>query len=252
MIAGGSVLIVTGGGSGIGLATAAAWLKAGGRVAVLERNPGACERAAGEFGPEALILRADVTDEAAVAQAVADTVERFGALNAVFNNAGILGAAGPVEELSLDEWERVMAICVTGPFLVTKHAVSRLRAAGGGSVIMNASIAAIQGSAGTPAYGAAKGALLSLTASLARQLGRYRIRVNAICPGSVMGTDLAASGGLAPLTAAERAGILTRVPLGRLAAPEDIANTVLFLASDAARHMTGAVLRVDGGELAGR
>lgn len=245
-----SVLLVTGGANGIGLATAALWAEAGGQVAILDIHD--CRQAAERIGPAALGITADVTDEEAVRAALEAVSTRFGRLDAVFNNAGILGAPGHMDALSLDEWNRVMAVCATGPFLVTKHALPYLKQAGGGAIIMNASISAIHGSVSHPAYSAAKGAIMSLSASLARQLGRFRIRVNCICPGSIDGTGLGASGQVPPLTAEQRIGMISRIPLGRIGAPEDIARTVLFLASGAARHITGAVLRVDGGELAGR
>lgn len=237
----GKVLVVTGGARGIGLDTARLWREYGGQAALLDLEELPAE-------DRLLSLRADVTQEAEVRSALATVWERYGRVDAVFHNAGVLGPQCSLEELSLTEWRAVIDVHLTGGFIVSKAAFPYLKQAGGGVIIFNASIAALSGAPLYPAYAAAKAGLVSLTLSFARALGRHRIRVVAVCPGSVWGTGLLEEARGYPLTRQEMVQLIASIPLGRMASTRDIAEAVCFLASDRACHITGAVLPVDGGE----
>jgi NAD(P)-dependent dehydrogenase (short-subunit alcohol dehydrogenase family) len=235
--------LVTGGASGIGLAAAKAFAREGARVAVadLARAPD---------GDVELGLEADVTSEADVARLFEEIDQALGGLDVVVNNAGAY-FPGRIDETTPEDFDRAFAANVRSAFLVTRLAVPRLRAAGGGAVLMIASNAALVPRSWDPLYCASKAALVTLARSLALDLARDGIRVNALCPGPVDTPMYRAS---VPDSAAEARALAT-VPLagalGRPATAEEVAEAAVFLVSDASAYVTGAALPVDGGKTAG-
>jgi len=200
-------------------------------------------------GGQALAVAGDVAVEADVQRMIGEGAKKFGGLHILYNNAGVLWKDRDRSVLETDEkwWDRVMAINLKSVFWVTKHGIPQLRTAGGGSIIMMGSVSALAGfTRAQDTYTAAKGALISLTKSLAIQFARDKIRCNVIHPG-IVDTPLQAP----YLTDAIRKEFETGIPLGRIAHPREIAYVALFLASDESSFMTGAELVVDGGFTAG-
>ncbi len=243
----GRVLFATGAGSGIAAATARQFSAEGGRVAVADIDG---ERAAETAASleSAIGIRCDVSDEDSVNAAVAETRTELGQIDAVLNAAGHADF-GPIDDFSLDRWNRMMAVHATGTFLVCKAAVPALRVRGGGSIVNVSSIAAHVGRMNLVAYTAAKGAILSMSRQLALELAGDRIRVNVVAPGVVRT-------GLTEAAYVERgdgdfdrgaAQVVADTPQKRIAAPEEIAAPICFLLSDEASFCTGAVLTPDGG-----
>jgi NAD(P)-dependent dehydrogenase (short-subunit alcohol dehydrogenase family) len=246
------VAFVTGGGKGIGQAVAMLFAEEGARVVVADIDEEAARDAVArveDAGGQGLAVVGDVAVEADVARMLELAVRRFGALHVLDNNAGVLWKDRDRSVLETDErwWDRVMAVNLKSVFWVTKHGIPHLQRAGGGSIIMMGSVSALAGfTRAQDAYTAAKGALISLTKSLAIQFARDRIRCNVIHPG-IVDTPLQAP----YLTAAIRKEFEAGIPLGRIAHPREIAQVALFLASDESSYMTGAELVVDGGFTAG-
>jgi NAD(P)-dependent dehydrogenase (short-subunit alcohol dehydrogenase family) len=244
----GRVCVITGAGSGIGRACALRFAGEGGRIAVADvaAEPGQAVVAEIESaGGEAAFFAADVSDEPSVAQLYADAEEHFGAVHVLVNNAGVL-LPGDVSVLATERetWQRVLDINLTGVFLCCKHGITRLLAAGGGSVVNMGSISGLVGSATSQiAYAASKGGVVALTRDIAIEFARRNVRANAICPGPVE-TPLAMQ-----LYGGEAAWQRRRVhiPTGALGRPEDVADGALYLASDDSRWVTGTCLVVDGG-----
>ena len=244
----GKVALVTGGGSGIGRASALTFLREGARVAIGDVNEAslaetvALARARGT-AERLAPLRVDVSAERDVAALVALAVERFGGLDCVFNNAGVGGAFGPIGETTVEEWDFTFAVLVRGVFLGIKHGAARMKAQGrGGSIINTASIAGIGGGAGPHAYSAAKAAVANLSRSVSAELAAHRIRVNAIAPGMIK----------TPLAMGRREDAWDRLarekqPWPEPGLPQHIADTALFLAGEDSRFITGQVIVVDGG-----
>ena len=242
----GQVALVTGGGSGIGRASCLAFARAGARVVVADVDAAGGEataRMVADAGGEGLFVRADVARPAEVEALVARAVERFGRLDCALNNAGIEGEALPPHEYPDDAWARVLAVNLTGVFLCLKHEVRQMLAQGGGAIVNVASIAGLRGAPRRPAYGASKHGVVGLTRSAALVYARAGIRVNAVCPG-LTNPAMAVRN---PEVAAQAA---ERVPDGRMATPEEVAAAVLCLCSEAAAHVTGVALPVDGGATA--
>jgi NAD(P)-dependent dehydrogenase (short-subunit alcohol dehydrogenase family) len=236
------VAVVTGGGSGIGRATCAALSAEGFTLAVLDLDSDAAKVAA---GPGGLGLTVDVTSPEAVDGAFAEIVAIFGRLDVLVNNAGITGSAAATtcHETPIEEWDRVQAVNVRGPYLCSRAALPTMMAAGSGHIITVASVAGQVVFPGRAAYTTSKGAALMFAKSLAVDYARHGIRSNAVCPGMVY----------TPMTAWRldqpelRDMVESTIPLGRVAQPEEIAEAIAVLASGRLGYLTGAALNIDGG-----
>jgi NAD(P)-dependent dehydrogenase (short-subunit alcohol dehydrogenase family) len=244
--------LITGAGMGIGREAALLFAREGARVVIGDLDERAGRETADQVeaaGGQALAVAGDVAVEADVRRMVEEGARRFGGLNVLYANAGVLWKDRDRSVLETDEtwWDRVMAINLKSAFWLTKHGIPELQRAGGGSVIVMGSVSALVGfTRAQDAYTAAKGGLISLTKSLAIQFAKDRIRCNIIHPG-IVDTPLQAP----YLTDAIRREFTTGIPLGRIAEPREIASVALFLASDDSSYMTGAELVVDGGFTAG-
>ncbi len=236
---GGQVAVVTGGGSGIGLATCERLAKDWFTVAVLDVRPAAAA------GPAAMALRCDVTDESDVTRCFTTVLGQLGGIDVLVNNAGITGSrqAARCHETPIEEWDKVHAVNVRGPFLCSRAVLPSMIARRSGHIITIASVAGLVAFPGRCAYTASKGAALMLTRSIAVDYAAAGIRANAVCPGMVY----------TPMTSWRldqpelRAEVEERIPAGRVAAPEEIADAVALLASGRLGYMTGHPLVVDGG-----
>ncbi len=241
----GKSCLISGGSKGLGAAQARLFVREGARVAVGDIRDSDGARLVDELrasGADALYVRLDVTSEADWESAVSAVIAEFGALDVLVNNAGIYNRA-PVEETTLEEWERVMDVNSTGVFLGTKHAIPAMRRSGGGSIVNMSSVAGLVGSRTQTVYNASKGAVRLLTKSTAVQYAPAGIRANSVHPG-VIETDMINE---VIRTEEERATRMSLTPIGRFGTAEDVANGVLFLASDEASYVTGAELVIDGG-----
>ncbi len=255
----GKVAIVTGGSSGIGFGTAERLVAEGAKVVIGDVDGERAQAAAEALGPDAGFQRTDVAQPDQVAALVDATVERHGRLDVIFNNAGISGARTPsLLDDDFADFHTVLGVNLLGVMAGTAHAARAMARTGGGSVINNASIGGVQPTPGQWAYNSSKAAVIHFTRSSAIQLGGHGIRVNAIAPGNIeteiLGNTVGA--GLAEdekaaLMDKVRAFLLARQPLQLQGEPSDIAETVLFLATDRSRYITGTVIPVDGGQLAG-
>ena len=247
----GRVALVTGAGSGIGRAASLLFAEEGAKVAVVDLREEAAQAVAAaiiDAGGKAVAITADVSSAADAARMTETTVRELGALHVLYNNAGV-DAAGGVLEATEADWDRCLDVNAKGTFLGSKFAAPEIEAAGGGSIINQGSVAALVGVREFAAYCAAKGAVVSLTRAMAMDLAPRSIRVNCVCPGTVF-TPL-----MEPMVRKRGGGDLQKgleltiqkYPLGRLGTPEDVARVALFLASDDAAFVTGAVYTVDGG-----
>jgi NAD(P)-dependent dehydrogenase (short-subunit alcohol dehydrogenase family) len=239
------VAIVTGASSGIGRATALLFAREGARIVAAARRQAELDALVAEIaeeGGEAVALAGDVNDEAYARALVELAQGRFGGLDIAFNNAGAVGPMGPVPEMPRKTWENVLDTNLTSAFLAAKHQIPALLARGNGSLIFTSSFVGVTaGMPGMAAYAAAKAGLVGLTQVLAAEYGREGIRVNALLPG---GTDTPAA---TFKTADERAFVEGLHALKRIARPEEIARSALYLASDASSFTTGTALFADGG-----
>ena len=248
----GKTALITGAGMGQGREAALLFAKEGARVVVCDVN----ERAAADTartitrrGGKALAVVGDVGSEQDVRRMIADGVQKFRSLHVLYNNAGVLwkDRDRSVLETSSDNWDRVQAINLKGPFFVTKHGIPHLIRAGGGSIINIGSVSALAGfTVAQDSYTSAKGALIALTRSLAIQFARQNVRCNIIHPG-IIDTPMQK-----PYlnNAAKRRSFEESIPLGRIAHPREIAQVALFLASDDSSYVTGTEIIVDGGFMA--
>jgi NAD(P)-dependent dehydrogenase (short-subunit alcohol dehydrogenase family) len=241
--------VITGGGSGIGAATASSFAAEGACVAILDSDLPRAERIAAqicESGGDAVAWACDVTNESQLRETVARAAQHLGAIDILFNSAGI-AIRRSVSDTEVDDWDRIIDTNLRGSFLSSKFCLEHFRQEGG-SIIHVSSVTGIMGVRSRAAYSASKGGLVALTRNMAVDLAGRNIRVNCVCPGFVR-TPLAQ-----PLLddAVRRDRLISMHPLGRLGEPEDVAMAVLFLASDESRWITGTSLVVDGGFSAGK
>lgn len=240
----GKVVLVTGGGSGIGAATAAMFAERGAAVMIMDQDAAAgaaMQEQLQATGVRCELVVGDVSDPAACRKAVAETVQRLGSLDVLVNNAGG-GRLVATEELSDAEWRHMQGINSDGTFYMSREAVRVMAARSGGAIVNMASIYGMVGFASHAAYVAAKGAIISLTRALAIEFAPRNIRVNAVAPGMIL-TPLIHRN----LTDEHRRYFMGLHPVGRLGRPEEVASVICFLASDDASFVTGACLPVDGG-----
>jgi NAD(P)-dependent dehydrogenase (short-subunit alcohol dehydrogenase family) len=246
----GKVAFVTGGSSGIGLATAHAFARAGARVAIAARDEHAGMQALAQLereGATALFATCDVCDETTVARAVARTVDRFGRLDFAFNCAGIGGDFSTLDKTDQAVWDQVMATNARGVWLAMRYEIPAMLASGGGAIVNMSSIYGLAGKAAHHAYVASKHAVLGMTRSVALEHAVRGIRVNAICAGATATPSMRqAQSGAPQLVQA----LIDEHPMGRMASEEELASCVLWLCSKGAGFVTGAPLIVDGGFLA--
>jgi NAD(P)-dependent dehydrogenase (short-subunit alcohol dehydrogenase family) len=243
----GRVALVTGAASGIGRATALRLAREGARVAcadVAEQGLAATCKAIEGGGGEALAVSCDVSDERSAAEAVGATLDRFGALHVLCNVAGIL-LFEHTHSTTLEAWNRILAVNLTGTFLVTKAALPHL-VASGGAIVNTSSTAALQAHPWTAAYSASKGGVLAFTKALALEYGKQGVRVNAVCPG---GIETAIQQAFRVPEGADAKLVRRILPFRGMETPETVADAIAFLASDEARHVHGTALVVDGGML---
>ena len=246
----GKVAVVTAGGSGIGAATARLFAQEGAAIVIADLSGKRAEAVAGEVaaaGGRVAWIKMDAADPAAVQATVQLALDRYGRLDVMINNAGHAEVA-PIEDITLEGWNRVLAVTLTGTFLGIKYALPALRRQGGGAIVNTASISGTAGDYGLASYNAAKAGVINLTRSAAIENARHGIRVNCICPGAI---DTRAP----DLLGGPRADEIRRIqaaatPLGRMGRAEEMARAILFLASDAASFITGAALVADGGLVA--
>ena len=257
----GKVAIVTGAGSGIGRTAAIRFAAEGAKVGCADRDRGGLDTTVQEIldsDGQAVACEVDVTDEKLVEQMVTETSDAFGAVTVLYSNAGIAGS-GNAKDLTLAEWEKVIAVNLTSVWLCSRACLPGMIEAGGGSIINQASVGGLVGVPGIASYAAAKAGVIGLTKQMAVEYGPSKIRVNAICPGTVptplVEKTYMARGGFA---ATAEAGAdptyeelleqsLFRFPIGRVGMTEDIANFALYLASDESAWTTGVVVPIDGG-----
>ena len=238
------VVLVTGAASGMGAATAREFSAAGARVLIVDRNAELAVQVASDISTDPPLI-GDVSDSVFCKQAVATAVERHGRLDILVNAAGIIVRAdGP--GTTDEQWQRVMNVNVNGVFYMSRAAVEIMRGQGTGAIVNFGSIWGEVGAAGVLAYCASKGAVHQITRAMALDHVKDGIRINAVCPGEV-NTPMLTSERSAPVTAEMMKALAESVPMGRLAAPVEIARVVLFLSSDAASYMTGAMVNVDAG-----
>ncbi len=250
----GKVVLVTGGSSGIGEAAARAFAGEGAAVMIAARDEARCSATVDRLeatGARAAWVRCDVTNPLDCEGAITATVEQLGSLDVLFNNAGVIYRDRTAADTSVTEWEQTLAVNAGGTFLMSKYAVPVMIDRGGGAIVNNASYFGLVGGRGVAAYSAAKGAVVLLTRAMALDHAADGVRVNCVCAGSVdtpmLHGEMEEMGG----RDAVRHLFEEKHPLGRIAGPDEIAQAVLYLASDDAGFVTGVALPVDGGITAG-
>jgi len=239
------VALITGSSYGIGKATAIAFAQRGAKVVLSDwKDDVDTLDAIHQKGGEAVFVKCDVSHETEVKSLLESTIKHFGRLDFAFNNAGIEGVSGPAPDCTKDNWDNVIGINLTGAWLCMKYQIPVMLNQGKGVIINNASIAGLVGFQGTPAYVASKHGLVGLTKNVALDYAKQGIRVNAVCPG-VIQTPMIGRFTNGDEKALEQ--LLAGKPMGRIGQPEEIAQTVVFLCSEAASFITGQAIAVDGG-----
>lgn len=249
----GKVALITGGTSGIGRATAIRFADEGAAIAITGRNAERGEQVVQEIvgnGGEALFIRSDVRSAEDCRQAVAQTLERFGKIDVLFNNAGVFHPKS-IPDCTEEEWDETIDSSLKGAFLMSKYTLPSMIERGSGSIIHTSSGWGILGGDKAAAYCAAKGGLIVMAKAMALDHGPDGIRVNCVCPGDVLTPMLPDDAAKRGMTWEDYAAGAEDRPLGRIGTPEDIANAVLYLASDESSFVTGEALVVDGGGVAG-
>ncbi|MBX9933363.1 MAG: glucose 1-dehydrogenase [Methylobacterium sp.] len=240
----GKVAFITGAAGGIGRAAAVAFAAEGARVAILDRTEDMLkdtEAAVKNLGAEVFALGCDVSKPKRVEAAVGQVIERFGRLDVAFNNAGVENKAAPLHEIELEEWDRILDINLRGTFVCMKHELAQMVRQGGGVVVNTSSGAGIRGVAGGASYAASKFAIIGMTKSAALDYATQNIRVNAILPGNIE------TAMMDRFTGGDIQKAIDLEPVGRLGRPEEIAEAVLWMASDLGGFVTGSSIVVDGG-----
>ena len=249
----GKVALISGGASGIGARTAALFVAEGCRVMIADMQEERGRALAAELGREARFAPVDVSRERQVRAAIDACVDAFGRLDCIFNNAGLVGAMGPIAETEVEEFDLAFSVLLRGVFLGIKHAAPVMIEQGAGSIINTASVAGLQGGIGPHTYSAAKAAVIALSRSVALELAEHQVRVNCIAPGYI-GTPLATNSVGQPESVLEerKQRFASAQPIPRVGEPQDIAQAALWLASEDSSFVTGETLVVDGGLTLGR
>lgn len=234
------VAVITGGASGIGLATAKNLLSKGANVVLVDWNEDV-SRIAESLNERALGIRCDVSSDTDVKKCVDDVIEKFGHIDYLVANAGIGGGPNKAHEVSIDEWNKVIGVNQTGIFLMNKYVIPNMLLNGGGAIVNTSSMYGLVGTTMSFAYSASKGAINQMTRSLALTYARDNIRVNAIAPGYV-DTPI-----LAEVPKDMKDAMANQLPIGRLGKDTEIANLICYLLSDEASFITGAIVSIDGG-----
>lgn len=253
----GKVALITGGTSGIGRATAILFARRGAKVVVVGRNRKKGEETVKSIkkeGGETEFVQADVSRSADVKRMVVTAVEKYGKLDILFNNAGVF-VAKTTAETTEEEWDRVIGVNLKGVFLGSKFAIPQMIKQGGGCIINTSSVSGLKGSPYYAAYCASKGGVILFTKALAAEVAKYGIRVNCVCPGDISTPMLDEEINISlSLHKTSKKQVLqskiAKIPLKKIGSPDDVANAVLFLASDEAAYVTGVALIIDGGKMA--
>ena len=241
------VSLITGAGSGIGRASAIVFAREGALVVVSDVNAEGGEETVSlisEIGGQAIFVPADVSRAGDVEALVQSTIKQYGRLDCAFNNAGVSGGQILMHEYAEEDWDRVIDINLKGVWLCLKYEIIQMLEQGGGAIVNTASTMGLVGGAGSASYGASKHGVVGLTKNAAVQYAQSGIRVNAVCPGHIR-TPMIEQGSL--LVPGNEERIIARHPIGRLGTPEEIAETVVWLCSNAASFVTGHAMAVDGG-----
>jgi NAD(P)-dependent dehydrogenase (short-subunit alcohol dehydrogenase family) len=247
----GKVAIITGGGSGIGRGCAETFVREGANVVVVGRRQGRLDEVAAGTSDKVMAVSADVSRAEDVERVVASAEEKFGTIDVLVNSAAVL-LRGTAESLTEREWDETFNVNVRGLWMLSKAVLPNMRRAGGGSIVNIASVVGLVGARSRAAYGASKGAVITLTKCMAMDLGPDKIRVNCICPGIVETEMVAGFINNTPDPEAARRQRVELHPIGRFGKPQDIANCAVYLASDESSWVTGAAFTVDGGYMAGK
>lgn len=245
----GKVVLLTGAGVGIGRAAAVRFAREGAKVAVNSLTPANGQetlRLLTEAGGEGIYIQGDVANGGDARRIVAETVQAFGRIDVLVNNAGIV-IPGRVDNTSEEDWDRTLAVNLRGAFLISKHVIPEMRKGGGGVIVHNASVVALKGVRDRAAYTASKGGLWALTKAMAADGLADKIRVNCVCPGTTDTPSLARRIQAFADPERARADFIARQPMGRLGTEEEIAAAILFAASEEAAFLNGATIAIDGG-----